>query len=42
MIVMHGKNMERRNYWRMNLTTANYGAGLSFAYDSRDKVDQSP
>ena len=22
---VHGKNMERPNYWRMNLTTANYG-----------------
>ena len=34
---VHGKNMERPELLEgMNLTTANYGVGLSLAYDSRD------
>lgn len=34
---VHGKNMERPGLLEgMNLTTANYGVGLSLAYDSRD------
>ena len=34
---VHGKNMERPELLEgMNLTTANYGVGLSLTYDSRD------
>lgn len=34
---VHGKNMERPGLLEgMNLTAANYGVGLSLAYDSRD------
>ena len=39
---VHGKNMERPGLLEgMNLTAANYGVGLSLAYDSRDVLTLS-